>query len=81
MIIIGILVTVSFIPVFSRYQDLSQSKKEAGEKILQLKAENKALIEEQNRLQNDPIYAESVARKKLNFAKEGEVIYKMVPED
>ena len=80
-IIIGILLCVSFIPVFSRYQDLAQTKKDIEQKISNLKIENRMLLEEQYRLQNDPVYAESVARKKFNIAKEGEVIYKIVPEE
>jgi len=79
--IIGVFFFVSFIPVFSRYQDLAKTKQEIEQKIANLKSENRALLEEQYRLQNDPVYAESVARKKFNIAKEGEVIYKIVPEE
>jgi len=78
---ISLLIIGSFIPAFSRYQDLAQSKKDIEKKMLELIKENKALKEQQYRLQNDPVYIETVARRKLNFAKEGEIIYKIAPED
>lgn len=80
-IIIFLLGAASLISVYSKYQDLAQKNKELKEKMVQLVTENKALIDRQHRLQTDPIFAESVAREKLNVAQEGEVIYKILPED
>lgn len=71
---------VSLLPAFSRFQDLASKNKDLQEKIQQLSLENKQLKNRQHKLQTDPIYAESVARKNLNVAKEGEVIYKVIPD-
>jgi len=79
-LIICVLLLISFIPVFSRYQDLRQRTKELSRKIQALQEENKALKERQHKLQTDPIYAESVAREKLNVVKEDEVVYKIIEE-
>lgn len=46
------------------------------DKIRKLAAENRALLEEINRLRTDIEYAESVARRELNLIKENEVIYR-----
>jgi len=75
-----VLGLVSLLPAFSRFQDLASKNKDLQEKIQQLSLENKQLKNRQHKLQTDPIYAESVARKNLNVAKEGEVIYKVIPD-
>ena len=69
------------ISVYSRYQDLAQKNVDLKEDMREVIAENKALIERQYKLQNDAVFAESVAREKLNVAKEGEIIYKILPEE
>ncbi len=48
-------------------------------RIQQLTLENEELIEERRRLQEDPEYLESIARKKFGIIKEGETIYKILP--
>jgi len=70
----------SLISVYSKYQDLAQKNVELGVRMKKLVVENKALMERQYKLQNDPVFAESVARDKLKVAQEGEVIYKILPE-
>lgn len=80
-IIIFMLGLISLIHPFSKYQDLSKKNRDLQEEIKQLSFKNKILYEEQLKLQRDPVYTESVARNKLNVAKEGEVIYKILPEE
>jgi cell division protein FtsB len=46
------------------------------DRIRRLAAENRALLEEINRLRTDIEYVESVARRELNLIKENEVIYR-----
>lgn len=72
---------ISLIPIFSNYQDLFMKNRQIKNRMKQLNAENKVLLERQHKLQTDPVFAESVARKELNVAKEGEVIYKVSPQD
>lgn len=50
------------------------------DRIRRLAEENRALMEEINRLRNDIEYAESVARRELNLIKENEVIYRFKKE-
>jgi cell division protein FtsB len=71
----------SLVSVYSKYQDLAQKNSDLRAKLEQLAVENKALVERQHKLQTDPIFAESVAREKMKVAQEGEVIYKILPED
>ena len=80
-VVICILGVLSLIPSFSRLQDLVAKNKEVRSNIKQVTLKNKILYERQYRLQTDPVYAESVARQKLNVAKEGEMIFKINPKE
>ena len=77
--LVFVLGMITLIPVFSRYQELMEKNQEVKTNINQLAYTNKILYEKQHKMQTDPVYAESVARQKLNVAKEGEVIYKIRP--
>ena len=80
-IIIIILGLISLISVYSKFQDLAKRNRELKLKMKQLVVQNKILAERQHKLETDPVFAESVARQQLNAAKEGEVIYKIFPEE
>ena len=62
-------------------QELKQKNKELQAKIEEIKEENVNLKEERERLDNDIVYLERVAREKMGLAREGEIIYRMVPEE
>ncbi len=49
--------------------------------INRLRRENLALETELRLLRDDPVYLEKVAREKLNKAKTGEIVYKVVRAD
>ena len=80
-VVLIILGLVSLIPIFSNYQDLFMKNRQIKKRMGQLNAENRILFERQHKLQTDPVFVESVARKELNVAKEGEVVYKLSPEE
>ena len=63
------------------YYTINLSQKEirkVEEKLDQLKLENQGLKEQMNSLE-DPFYLEKMAREKLGLAKEGEIVYKILP--
>jgi len=63
------------------YYTINLSQKEirkVEEKLEQLKLENQRLKEQINSLE-DPFYLEKMAREKLGLAKEGEIVYKILP--
>ncbi len=51
------------------------------ESIRRLSEENKALMEEANRLRNDKKYIESVVRKELHLVKPDEIVYRFKKEE
>ena len=80
-IVVILFGVVSLISGYSKYQDLAQRNRSLRSKIEELTLENKDLMDRQHRLQTDPVFAESVARERLKVAQEGEVIYKILPEE
>jgi len=80
VIIVCALGILTLVPAFSKYQDLAKRNRYIESRIKQISFENRSLASRQHKLQTDPVFAESVARHKLNVAKEDEVIYKVIPE-
>jgi len=77
----SVLLGVIFIPGYLRIRRLLKENRELELQMQQVQEENKRLAEEHDRLTNDPVYLEKVAREKLGIAKEGEVIYQVLPSE
>ncbi len=75
LIVLALLVII-FLPGFSEVQKLKEQNEQLLKRIELLKEHNETLKEEISRLQQDPDYIESKARKKLGIIKKGEVIYR-----
>ena len=66
---------------YSKYRELSIKNKVLTEEIEYLKNVNRGLEEEKQALENDPAFVEKRAREKMGIVKEGEVIYRIIPEE
>ncbi len=78
---LSVVLLIIFLPGFIRYQELQSRNKKLEAEIARLKEENIKLLDEQYKLQHDPVYVEKVARERLGVIKEGEVIYKVKPRE
>lgn len=82
-ILIVILVLFVFLTgsrsIFRLY-DLHKQHNELLQQKETLESENEQLLEQIEKLQEDLDYIEKVAREKYNLKREGEDIYKIVPE-
>lgn len=74
-----ILLGVIFIPGYLRIKRLARQNRELERQIKEIKQANRRLEEEQEKLESDPVYLEKVLREKLGLAKEGEIVYKVLP--
>ncbi|HLF19087.1 MAG TPA: septum formation initiator family protein [Candidatus Omnitrophota bacterium] len=81
LFILAFFILAYFIPSFSRMQDLRERNVALEQEIISLKQKNKDLAQEKNLLDTDPVYLEKVAREKMGIVREGEVVYKLRPED
>ena len=68
-------------PKFWKVHELKDQKTQLEEEIRQLSSRNQVLENELRLLKEDPVYIEHIARKKFRQAKEGEVVYKLVPPE
>jgi len=75
-----IIILVVFLPSYAKMQDLRQRNLEYKTQFDQFTQGNQKLREEKKRLEVDPAYLEKVAREKMGLVREGEVVYKIVPE-
>ena len=70
-----------YIPGYSKIQELKEHDKKLAVKVEKLAQENAKLSEELEKLKNDPVYLESIARKEMGLVREGEVIYRLIPDE
>ena len=80
-VIAAIVIIAIFLPGFSKLQEIRSRNEKLEKEIVRLKEENLILGEEIDSLINDPVYLESIAREKMGLAREGEIVYKIVPEE
>ena len=70
-----------FLPSFTQMQDVRSKNAEYSKKIQELRIKNAQLLEERRRLEDDPAYIEKVAREKMGLVKQGEIVYRLSPND
>ena len=68
-----------FIPGYLKIKKLAGQNRELERQIQKIEQANKGLKKEQEKLINDPLYLEKVAREKLGVVRKGEVVYKVLP--
>jgi len=79
--VILFVLALIYLRPYSKYKELSIKNKVLTEEIEYLKNVNRGLEEEKQALEDDPAFVEKRAREKMGIVKEGEVIYRIVPEE
>lgn len=77
LIIMSILL-FSYLPAFTKLQELKQRLKETQVEILKVKQENLDLEEKITQMQTNPEYLAVVARDRMGVVKKGETVIKIV---
>ncbi|MBM3245601.1 MAG: septum formation initiator family protein [Candidatus Omnitrophica bacterium] len=77
---IAVFLLIIFLPGYTKLQDLRDKNKDLEFKIKQLHIENALLEQEAQRIENDPVYQERIAREKMGAVKKGEIPVKLIPE-
>ena len=81
LFLISLAVLIIFLPGYSKLQELKQKNRELEARIKATEQESIRLKEEKQRLEEDIVYLEEVARERMGLVREGEIIYKIVPEE
>ena len=83
LFLIGVTLMIIFIfgdhGLFQLYK-LKRERTKIQEHITELRENREKLIAERNRLENDLIYIEKLARERYKMAKPGEQVFKVVPK-
>ena len=58
-------------------QNVKARNVEYEKRLKELEVQRAQLLQEKERLENDPVYLEKVAREKLGLIKQGEVVYRV----
>jgi len=75
------IILVVFLPSYSVMQKKKERIQEYEEQIVNLEKKNTDLLKEKQRLEDDPVYLEGVARERMGLMREGEVIYRIKKEE
>ncbi len=74
---VATIILLFFLPSFTMMQDHRQKNLEYEKKIVELQRRNEELEGEKQRLIEDPIYLERVARERMGLVREGEKVYRI----
>ena len=70
-----------FIPTYSTLARYREEREVLNIRIRELEDENENLKIEIKKLQSDPVYIEKIARRDLGMIRQGEIIYRIIPEN
>lgn len=77
---LAVFLLLIFLPGYTKRQELRDKNREFEAKIRKIKIENALLSEELNRIENDPVYQEKIAREKMGIVRKGEIPIKIITE-
>ena len=77
---LSVFLLLIFLPGYTKLQELRDKNRDLEIKMKRLNIENALLQQELNRIENDPLYQESIAREKMGVVRKGEVPVKIIPE-
>lgn len=77
---IAVFLLIIFLPGYTKLQELRDRNRDLETKIKSLSVENALLEKELERVENDPVYQEKIAREKMGVVRKGEIPIKVIPE-
>ncbi len=80
-IVIIVILMVTLLPGYTKWQDLIAENKRLRRRITKLSRSIEDLEKEKQKLESDILYIEKVAREKLGVVREDEVVIKERPKE
>ena len=77
---ISVFLLILFFPGYTKLQQLRDKNRELEIKLKKVYVDNALLAQELERIQNDPVYQERIARDKMGVVRKGEIPIKIVPD-
>lgn len=78
VLLFGGIICLLFSPPLFKLMELKYQCRQIEQQISALRQSNTVLLKEKEKLLSDPQYVEEVAREKMNMAREGEIVYKVI---
>lgn len=78
---LGIFLVITFLPGYTKLQELRDKNRDLTLKSQRLKVENAILDKELQRLGSDKFYQEKILREKMGVVRKDEVPVKVIPEE
>ncbi|MDD5729973.1 MAG: septum formation initiator family protein [Candidatus Omnitrophica bacterium] len=69
-----------FLPGYTKLQELRDKNRDVEMKIRRLNKENALLLQEIQRIANDPFYQEKITREKMGVVRKNEIPVRVIPE-
>ncbi|MBM3249444.1 MAG: septum formation initiator family protein [Candidatus Omnitrophica bacterium] len=77
---LAVFLLIIFLPGYTKLQELRDRNRDLEARMKSLSVENALLQKELERIENDPVYQEKIAREKMGVVRKGEIPIKVVPE-
>jgi cell division protein FtsB len=77
---IAVFLLIIFLPGYTKLQELRDRNRDLQIRMRALSVENALLQKELERIENDPVYQEKIAREKMGVVRKGEIPIKVLPE-
>ena len=74
---ISVFLLILFFPGYTKLQQLRDKNRELEIKLKKVYVDNALLAQELERIQNDPVYQERIAREKMGVVRKGEIPIKI----
>ena len=78
---IAVFLLIIFLPGYTKLQEARDKNRDLEIKTKRLTVENTLLQQELQKIENDPVYQEKIAREKMGVVRKGEIPIKIVPAE
>ena len=78
---IAVFLLIIFLPGYTKLQEARDKNRDLEIKAKRLTVENTLLQQELQKVENDPVYQEKIAREKMGVVRKGEIPIKIVPAE
>jgi len=78
---IAVFLLIIFLPGYTKLQEARDKNRDLEIKTKRLTVENTLLQQELQKVENDPVYQEKIAREKMGVVRKGEIPIKIVPAE
>jgi cell division protein FtsB len=77
----AVFLLIIFLPGYTKLQEARDKNRDLESRMKRLTIENNLMQQELQRIEDDPVYQERIAREKMGVVRRGEIPIKIVPAE